>query len=131
MAVFNKTSIFAITEAVEKIRQLRSEIGSGDDSYERTLLELHEETGLNIVELGNLPCREFDRVLKAAIRKRDSRNWIPVATEHLKGDRSTWLKKSRNPEKNGLRRIAHGQYQVRRDKLQSLIKPANLELYRN
>ena len=120
-----------IIAAVEQFRQLRLELGSGDDSFERTLLELHEETGLNIVELGNLPAREFQRIVKAAIRKRDSRNWIPVATEHLFFNRSTHKRKKDNPAKSGLRRIAHGQYQVRSDKLQALVRPAYLHLYRN
>ena len=70
--------------------------------------------------------QRIDRLLK-----KDSPIWIPVATEHLKGDRSTWSKKAKNPDKNGLRRIDHGQYQVRRDKLNSLVKPSVLNLYRN
>jgi hypothetical protein len=117
--------------AVEQVTQLRSRIGSGDSSLERTLLELHEETGLNILEIGNLPAREFQRILKAAIRKRDSRNWIPVATEHLRNERTRLSRMAKTPNESGLRRIVHGQYQVRKDKLGLLIKPSALNLYRN
>ena len=70
--------------------------------------------------------QRIDRLLK-----KDSPIWIPVSTEHLKGDRSTWSKKSKNPDKHGLRHIAHGQYEVRRDKLESLVKPSALNLYRS
>jgi hypothetical protein len=120
-----------IVAAVDQAAQLRSQIGSGDESLERTLIELHEETGLNIVELANLPAREFQRILKAAIRKRDSRNWIPVEIEHLRNERTRLSRMAKTPNESGLRRIVHGQYQVRRDKLEKLVKRAALNLYRN
>ena len=59
-------------------------------------------------------------------------DWITILDlEHLKDGRSGLSRKSDNPDKYGLRRIAHGQYQVRSDKLQALVRPAYLHLYRN
>lgn len=128
---FKSPEWLRLEEFLKNEKRLRTQLaGDGDDTVERTCLELHEETGLNINELLDLPAREFRRVLLAAIRKRDSRNWIPVEAEHLMNDRTRLWRKAKEPDKHGLRR-KHGQYQVRRDKLNSLVKPSALNLYRN
>jgi hypothetical protein len=117
-----------VAEFLKNEKLLRAQLsGDGDDTIERSCIELHEETGLDFNELLDLPAREFRRVLSAAIRKRDSRNWITVPREHLRGVDSTL---SRAAEKgNEIRRIRSGRYQVRIQFLSVWIEEKYLELY--
>jgi hypothetical protein len=125
---FKSPEWLRLEEFLKNEKRLRAQLaGDGDDTVERTCLELHEETGLNINELLDLPAREFRRVLSAAIRKRDSRNWILVHKDHLLGVDSTL---SRAAEKGDeIRRIRHGRYEVRIQFLSAWIKKDNLETY--
>lgn len=69
-----------ILRAVEQARRLRAQLGDGDDSEFRMLLELREVTGLDVGTLEELGRADVYEWVKAAIRKRSGHNdqWIKV-----------------------------------------------------
>ena len=109
--------------------RLRAELsGDGDDSLERALLSMAQLTGLDFDRLQDLPAREFYRIVRAAIRKQESENWIPVALDDLRHDKSTRSRYAKDPD-SGLRSVGRGKFLVRRDRLSFFLWPIRIRKY--
>jgi hypothetical protein len=111
-------------------RKIRAELaGDGDDSFERFLLELRELTGLDFTQLAEqMPEDEVYAIAKAALRKQEAENWIPVAIDDLRHDKSTRSRYAKDPS-SGLRSVGRGKFLVRRDRLSFFVREDRLKKY--
>jgi hypothetical protein len=111
-------------------RKIRAELaGDGDDSFERFLLELRELTGLDFTQLSQqMAENEVYAIAKAAVRKREAENWIPVALDDLRHDKSTHSRYAKKPS-SGLRSVGRGKFLVHRDRLSFFVWPDRIRKY--
>jgi hypothetical protein len=125
---------FALRDEFQRQQAIQEQIraklaGDGDGSRERFLLEMRELTGLDFNELAEeMPLTEVYAIAKAALRKRESENWVPVAIEDLRHDKAG-LSRYAAKANSGLRRKGRGEYLVHRNRLAFFVKPISLNKY--
>lgn len=74
-----------IWESHEELRRLRAKIGGGDESWERTLIEVAQLTGVSVLELQEMGWKQFLRFAQAAAGKVATQN--KPTDEALPGER--------------------------------------------
>lgn len=109
----------AVFAEIEKRKRERGELaGDGDTSIERTIIELHELTGMNAAELWESAPHEVDKFVQAGIRKRKAANksdWLENSTKGWANEFDVsertitgWFNKGFD----FIKKVKHGRYRI-------------------
>lgn len=120
-------------ESMKRSQALRDELaGEGDNEYGE-LLEMVKATGLDVATLTSMSCTEYDKWLRAAIRKRkqnESDPWVVVVVGDCALHRNTVNRHADDPAKTYIEHTdERGKYRIRKSRLVEYIDRAEIGKY--
>ncbi|MFN7842744.1 MAG: hypothetical protein ACK5YR_12320 [Pirellula sp.] len=81
------------------------------------------------VRSGQVSDRALGQLKRLQLNSEPSPDWVSVRIEDCDCNPTTLFRKSKDPDKTGVRTLGHGEYQIQRERLTKILKQERLHKY--